>query len=203
MLRIGLTGGIASGKSTVCGMLQENGCHIVDADEVAHELILKGQPCYDLVVHAFGVAILDGAGEIDRKKLGDMVFESQAQLETLNKIVHPHVIRQILTKLDIMEAKHPRGPVVVDASLMIESGFYKSFNGLIVVTCALARQMERLISRNGFSEAQAQRRISVQMPLEQKLRFADYIIDNSGSLDETRTQVDALVKEWSATPWIV
>ena len=203
MLRIGLTGGIASGKSTVCGMLQEQGCLILDADDAAHELILKGQPCYDPVVEAFGVKILDTAGEIDRPKLGRIVFENQILLETLNKIIHPHVIRQILAKLDIMEAKHPQATAVVDASLMIESGFYKSFKRLIVVTCTLARQMERLISRNGFSEAQARQRISAQMPLEQKVRFADYIIDNSGSLDETRTQVDALVKEWSMTPWTV
>jgi dephospho-CoA kinase len=203
MLRIGLTGGIASGKSTVCSMLQENGCHIVDADKVAHELILKGQPCYDLVVHAFGIDMLDGIGEIDRKKLGDVVFENQAQLETLNKIIHPHVIRQILTRLDIMEAKRLHGLVVVDASLMIESGFYKSFKRLIVVTCTLAQQISRLISRNGLSEAQARQRISVQIPLEQKLRFADYVIENSSSLDDTRTQVDALVKEWSTAPWTV
>jgi dephospho-CoA kinase len=202
MLRIGLTGGIASGKSTVCGLLQEQGCFIIDADKVAHELILKGQPCYHPVVEAFGVKILDAAGEIDRPKLGSIVFENQALLKTLNEIIHPHVIRQILTQLDIMEAK-PQGTVVVDASLMIESGFHTSFRRLIVVTCTLARQMERLISRNGFSEAQARQRIAVQMPLEQKLRFADYVIDNSGSLEETKTQVDALVKEWSMTPWTV
>jgi dephospho-CoA kinase len=102
-----------------------------------------------------------------------------------------------------MEAKHPQGTVLVDASLMIESGFYKSFKRLIVVTCTVAQQMERLISRNGLSEAETRQRISVQMPLQKKLPFADYIIDNSGSLADTRTQVDALVKEWSTTPWTV
>jgi len=203
MLRIGLTGGIASGKSTVCGMLQEEGCLIIDADKVAHELILKGQPCYDPVVDTFGVEILGESGEIDRQKLGSIVFESQALLDRLNGIIHPNVIRQILTKLDIMESKHPQATVVVDASLMIESGFYKSFKRLIVVTCPVAQQMKRLISRNGLSEAESWQRISVQMPLEKKLPFADYVIDNSGSLEDTRTQVDALVKEWSTTPWTV
>jgi len=201
MLRIGLTGGIASGKSTVCGLLQKQGCFIIDADKVAHELLLKGQPCYDPVIEAFGVKILDTAREIDRLKLASIVFEDQAELEALNKIVHPHVIRQILAQLDMMETKHPLGTVVVDASLMIESGFHKSFKRLVVVACIPARQIERLISRNGLSEAQARQRISLQMPLEQKLRFADYVIDNSGSLEETETQVDALVKEWSMTPW--
>jgi len=181
-------------------MLKDKGCLIVDADTVAHHLILRGQPCYDPMIEAFGVEILDAAGEIERQKLGGLVFGNPPLLETLNKIIHPHVIRQILAKLDIMEAKHSQGTVVVDASLMIESGFYKNFERLIVVTCTLARQLERLISRNGFSEAQARQRISVQMPLEEKVRFADYIIDNSGSLEQTRTQVDALVREWSGTP---
>jgi dephospho-CoA kinase len=201
MLRIGLTGGIASGKSTVCGMLREKGCLIIDADKVAHELILKGQPCYVPVVDRFGIEILGESGEIDRQKLGSIVFGSQSLLETLNGIIHPNVIRQILTKLDIMEPKHAQSTVVVDASLMIESGFYKSFKRLIVVTCTVAQQMNRLISRNGLSEAESRQRISVQMPLEKKLPFADYVIDNSGSLDDTRTQVEALVKEWSTTLW--
>jgi dephospho-CoA kinase len=201
MLRIGLTGGIASGKSTVCCLLQKQGCFIIDADKVAHELILKGQPCYDPVIEAFGVKILDTAGEIDRRKLGSIVFEGQAQLEALNKIIHPRVIRQILAQLDMMETERPLGTVVVDASLMIESGFYKSFKRLVVVSCTPARQMQRLISRDELSEEQARQRISLQMPLEQKLRFADYVIDNSGSLEETEAQVDALVKEWSMTPW--
>ena len=127
MLRIGLTGGIASGKSTVCGMLQDKGCAIVDADKVAHELLLKGQPCFSRVVAAFGVEILDSAGEIDRKKLGAIVFEHPPSLESLEAIVHPEVVRQIVAKLDIMEKEQLHTKVVVDASLMIESGFYKSF----------------------------------------------------------------------------
>jgi dephospho-CoA kinase len=203
MLRMGLTGGIASGKSTVCRMLREKGCQIIDADEVAHTLILKGSPCYDPVVEAFGIRILDPGGAIDRRKLGSIVFQNQSLLETLNKIIHPHTIRQILAQLDIMETEHPQGTVVVDASLMIESGFYKSFKRLVVVTCGPAQQLERLMSRNGLSEAQARQRISVQMPLEQKVRFADYVIDNSGSLEETKTQVETLVRDWSMTPWTV
>ena len=201
MLRIGLTGGIASGKSTVCGMLRERGCRIIDADQVAHQLILKGQPCYEPVVRGFGPEVLDAEGEIDRKRLGGLVFENRHLLETLNSIVHPCVIRQILAELDIMEKQDSHSTVVVDASLMIESGFYKHFRRLVVVTCTMAQQMNRLMSRNGLSEEAARQRISVQMPLEQKIRYADYVVDNSGSLDETRTQVDALIKKWSATSW--
>jgi len=201
MLRIGLTGGIASGKSTVCGMLQDRGCTIVDADKVAHKLLLKGQPCFGRVVEAFGVDILDSAGEIDRNRLGAIVFENQSLLETLEGIVHPEVIRQILAKLDIIEKEQAHSKVVVDASLIIESGFYKSFRRLVVVNCKWEQQMERLVSGRGLSEIQARRRISIQMPLEQKLRFADYVIDNSGSLENTRAQVDALLTEWSSSSW--
>jgi dephospho-CoA kinase len=201
MPRIGLTGGIASGKSTVCGLLREWGCYIIDADKVAHELMLKSQPCYEPVVEAFGEKILDSAGQIDRLKLGSIAFEDQALLGILNKIVHPHVIGRILTQLEILESKHPQRTIVVDASLLIESGFYKSFKRVVVVTCTPEQQIERLISRNGYSQAQARQRIAVQMPLEQKRRFADYVIDNSGSLEQTKAQVDALVKEWSINPW--
>ncbi|PYV36685.1 MAG: dephospho-CoA kinase [Acidobacteria bacterium] len=200
MLRIGLTGGIASGKSTVCRMLQDRGCTIVDADKVAHDLLLKGQPCFSRVLEAFGVEILDSAGEIDRNRLGAIVFENRPLLQRLEGIVHPEVIRQILAKLDILEKEQPHGKVVVDASLMIESGFYKSFKRLVVVTCRLEQQLERLITRNGLSEIQARRRISIQMPLEQKLGFADYVIDNSRLLEHTRAQVDALLAEWSPNP---
>jgi dephospho-CoA kinase len=202
MLRIGLTGGLASGKSTVCEMLQAKGCVIVDADKVAHALIVRGQPCYTPVLRAFGMEILDPAGEIDRRKLGALVFESQPLLARLNEIIHPEVIRQIQEKLDMMETEKPDSTVVVDAALMIESGFYQRFKCLVVVTCNLEQQVKRLVSRNGLSEAQARRRISLQMPLEQKVRYASHIIDNSGSLENTRAQVDALHQEWSLNSWI-
>lgn len=195
MLRVGLTGGIASGKSTVCKMLEDRGCIVIDADKVAHDLILKGKACYTLVLEAFGKAILGPGGKIDRKKLGSIVFEDPARLEVLNQIVHPAVIRQILHRLDIMEREQPRTKAVVDASLMIESGFYKSFQGLIVVVCTLDQQIERLVARNGLSEKEARQRISLQMPLEQKTRFADYVIDSSGSLENTEKQAAALFEK--------
>jgi dephospho-CoA kinase len=201
MLKVGLTGGIASGKSTVSKMLQDKGCTIIDADEVAHDLILKGNPGYALVVEAFGAQILDSAGEIDRKKLGAVVFENPPLIETLNRILHPEVIRQILMTWDIIQAEQLQAKVVVDASLMIESGFHKSFRHLIVVTCTLQQQIDRLMARHGFSEQQARQRISAQIPLEQKVRLADYVIDNSGSLDSTSAQVDKLFDELNSKLW--
>jgi dephospho-CoA kinase len=201
MLKVGLTGGIASGKSTVSEMLKNNGCTVIDADKVAHNLIRKGNPGYAPVLEAFGAQILDPVGEIDRKKLGALVFEDPLLLDTLNRILHPEVIRQIVMTCDTIFAEQPRTKVVVDASLMIESGFYKCFQYLVVVTCTLQQQVERLMVRQGLSEQQARKRISMQIPLEQKVRLANYVIDNSGSLDSTSTQVDNLFDELKSKIW--
>jgi dephospho-CoA kinase len=201
MLKIGLTGGIASGKSTVSEMLKGKGCTVIDADRVAHDLIRKGNPGYAPVVEAFGPQMLDSAGEIDRKKLGAVVFEDPLLLETLNRILHPEVIRQIVTAWDTIHAEQPRAKLLVDASLMIESGFYKCFQYLVVVTCALQQQIDRLMARQGLSEQQARQRISIQIPLEEKVRLANYVIDNSGSLDSTKAQVDNLFDELNSSLW--
>jgi dephospho-CoA kinase len=201
MLKVGLTGGIASGKSTVSEMLKEKGCTVIDADKVAHDLIRKGKPGYAPVVGAFGTQMLDPAGEIDRKKLGAIVFEDPVYLETLNRILHPEVIRQIIMAWDTIHAEQPRARVVVDASLMIESGFYKCFQYLVVVNCSLRQQIDRLMARQGLSEQQARQRISMQIPLEQKVRLANYVIDNSGPLNSTRAQVDNLCDELNSSLW--
>jgi dephospho-CoA kinase len=197
MLRLGLTGGIATGKSTVCKMLQARNFTVIDADQVAHEVILKPSPCYSPIVARFGPGILDTQGEIDRKKLGSIVFEDAELLQRLNEIVHPEVIRQVLKRLDILEAERPETKVVVDASLMIECGFHKSFRFLVVVFCTASQQIKRLMARSGLSEDQARRRIALQMPLEQKVGLADYVIDNSGQLQETENQVDSLCETLS------
>jgi dephospho-CoA kinase len=201
MLKVGLTGGIASGKSTVSEMLKDKGCTVIDADQVAHNLIRKGNPAYAPVVEAFGAQILGPAGEIDRKKLGALVFEDPLLLETLNRILHPEVIRQIVMTCDTIHAEQPRAKVVVDASLMIESGFYKCFQYLVVVTCTLEQQVDRLMARRGLSEQQARQRISIQIPLDQKVRLANYVIDNSGSLESARAQVDNLFDELNSSLW--
>ncbi len=177
------------------------GCIIIDADKVAHELIRKGESCYEPVIRIFGVGILDSAGEINRKKLGSIVFNDTSSLETLNRVVHPEVNESIRARLDGIQLKQPEAKVVVDASLMIESGLYKSFRPLIVVTCTLAQQIERLMARDALIEAEARKRISLQMPLEQKERFADYIIDNSGPPEGIREQVNALFEKLEMSSW--
>jgi dephospho-CoA kinase len=200
MTPVGLTGGIASGKTTVCRELEAKGCTIIDADVVAHQLLLRGQPGYEPVIEAFGRDILGDSGEIDRGKLGRVVFGDQSKLDQLNRLLHPEVLRTIGAKLeDLRQASGAR--VVVDASLMIESGFHRSFRRLVLVTCSLAQQVERLMTRNGLTQEQAQQRIALQMPLEQKRAFATDIIDNSGTHERTRMQVNALFEDLERTAW--
>lgn len=200
MIHVGLTGGIASGKTTVCNLLQEKGCTILDADVVAHHLLLRGQRGYEPVVSAFGPGILGAEGQIDRRKLGALVFGNPILLERLNKLVHPDVIREIRAKLEAFE-RLARMRVVVDASLMIESGLHHDFQRLILVTCTLEQQVGRLMNRNGLSLEQAQQRIALQMPLEDKRVFATDIIDNSGTAENTRRQVDILFEDLERTAW--
>jgi dephospho-CoA kinase len=201
MMRVGLTGGIASGKSTVCDILRGKGCQVIDADKVAHELIRRGGSCYDRVIEKFGHAILDSSGEIDRKKLGAIVFEDEAQLKILNLILHPEVIRTILLNLNELEKIYSNPRRIVEASMMIESGFHKSFQRLILVTCTPEQQIERLMTRNGLSLGQASKRIGLQMSLDQKIRFADYVVDNSGTLKKTEEQVSQLFRNLEETVW--
>jgi dephospho-CoA kinase len=200
MTPVGLTGGIASGKTTVCHLLEAKGCRIIDADVVAHQLLLRGQPGYEQVIQAFGRGILGDAGEIDRGKLGRVVFGDRSKLDQLNQLLHPEVLRTIGGELeDLRQGGCAR--VIVDASLMIESGFHRNFRRLVLVTCSLAQQVERLMTRNGLTQEQARQRIALQMPLEQKRRFATDIIDNSGALERTRMQVDALFEDLERTAW--
>jgi len=200
MTPVGLTGGIASGKTTVCRLLEAKGCTIIDADLVAHKLLLRGQSGYEPVIQAFGRDILGDAGEIDRGRLGTLVFSDRSKLDQLNQLLHPEVLRTIGADL---EALRQRGGarVIVDASLMIESGFHRNFRRLVLVTCSLAQQVERLMSRNGLTREQALQRISLQMPLDQKRVFATDIIDNSGTHERTQMQVDALFEDLERTAW--
>jgi len=197
---VGLTGGIASGKTTICRLLEAKGCTIIDADLVAHKLLLRGQPGYEPAIKAFGQGILGDAGEIDRGKLGAEVFGDRSKLEHLNQLLHPEVIRTIG---ETLEALRPVGEarIIVDASLMIESGFHRNFQRLVLVTCTLKQQVERLMTRNGLTQEQARQRIALQMPLEEKRAFATDMIDNSGTKEKTVMQVDALFEDLERTAW--
>jgi len=195
MLRLGLTGGIASGKTAVAAMLRELGFAVLDADSLAHTLSEPGQPAYDEVVREFGADILDSDKRINRPKLAAVVFADHAKLDRLNAILHPRVEAATHRQFDEWSRDRTRNAAFVEAALLVEAGFHKKLNGLVVTWCRPEQQLERLRAR-GFSEADARRRIAAQMPIEEKLRFATEKIDCSGTLEETRRQVEALANNF-------
>jgi dephospho-CoA kinase len=191
MLRLGLTGGIASGKSAVAAMLREKGFSVLDADSLAHKLIEPGQPAYNEVLQEFGQAVLAPGGRVDRAKLSAIVFQDRSKLDRLNAIVHPRVAEFVFRQFDEWHRAGTRDAAFVEAALLIESGIHKKLDGLVVAWCEPEQQLQRLLDR-GLSEAEARRRIAAQLPVEEKLLLATEKIDCSGSLDETRRQVEAL-----------
>jgi dephospho-CoA kinase len=198
LLRVGLTGGFACGKTTVAQMLAQRGAHVVLADEIAHQLMRPGEPVYYEVVRHFGPEIVGIDGGIDRKKLAEAAFGS-GRIQELNQIVHPAVIAHQDVWMREMVIKDPAGIAVVEAALMLEAGVTKRFDKLVVVTCTLAQKIERFARRTHMepaaAEAEVKRRMSAQLPDEEKVRVADYVIDNSGPLSELETKVDALMME--------
>jgi dephospho-CoA kinase len=191
MLRLGLTGGIASGKSAVAAMLREKGFSVLDADSLAHKLIEPGQPAYDEVLQEFGQEVLAPGGRVDRAKLSAIVFQDRPKLDRLNAIVHPRVGEFVFRQFDEWQRAGTRDAAFVEAALLIESGIHKKLDGLVVAWCEPEQQLQRLLDR-GLSESEARRRIAAQLPVEEKLLLATDRIDCSGSLDETRRQVEAL-----------
>ncbi|MGB2634281.1 MAG: dephospho-CoA kinase [Candidatus Acidiferrum sp.] len=191
MLKMGLTGGIASGKSAVAAMLREMGFAVLEADAVAHKLLEPGQAAHDEVLREFGAELADGLGKIDRKKLGTIVFADPAKLAKLNAIIHPGVEEAILRQFAEWQGSGVRDAGFVEAALLVEAGIAAKLDGLVVAYCRPEQQMERLRAR-GMSEIEAKRRLAAQMPVEEKLKHATETIDCSGTLEETRSQVRAL-----------
>lgn len=189
MLKVGLTGSIAVGKSFVLSVLAELGCVTFDADRIAHAAIEPGREAHRDIVREFGESVLAADGAIDRQKLGRIVFADHARRARLNEIVHPRVIEEQNRLLAEAEARDPNGIAIVDAALMIESGGYKRFDKLIVVYCDHETQIERLMRRNDITREDAERRVAAQMSSEEKVRYADYRIDTAGTFEETRQRV--------------
>ena len=187
MLRVGLTGSIGVGKSFVAGVLAELGCHVLDADVTAREVVGPKSKALEEVVAEFGAAVLKADGALDRTKLGNLVFSDPQRRATLNSILHPYIIARQDELLREWEAVDAGGIAVIDAALMIESGGYKRFDKLIVVHCRPDIQIQRLMSRNNLRRAEAEKRISAQMSQDEKKKFADYLIDTSDGFDDTRT----------------
>lgn len=191
MKRLGLTGGIASGKSAVAAMLREMGFAVIDADALGHSLMELGKPAHGEIVREFGAGVLDEAGRIDRGKLGEVVFADRGKLERLNAILHPRVEEEIHRQFAEWEKYGAREAAFVEAALLVEAGYQKNLDGLIVTWCKPEQQMERLLAR-GMNEEEARRRIAAQMPGKEKLKYATEKIDCSGSMEETRRQVEEL-----------
>jgi dephospho-CoA kinase len=193
MLKVGLTGSIATGKSYVLHLLREQGCETIDADVVAHQAMAEGQPAFDDIVREFGEHVLAADGSIDRGKLAAIVFDNSSRRQRLNAIVHPRVYEAQQQWYSEIEARRPDAIVVVDAALMIETGSFKRFDVVVVVHCSPDLQLERLMARNRLSREDALKRINAQMPSAEKLKYADYSIDTSLGFDDTARQVQALI----------
>ncbi len=190
MLKVGLTGGIAVGKSVVGEMLAALGADLMQADRISHQLMQPGQPVYQEVVRHFGRGILNPDGTVSRPKLAEAAFGGRIQ--ELNQIVHPSVIQQQNAWMTEMGKRDPHAIAVVEAALILEAGLERDFDRLIVVTCHPEQRVRRWAQRMNVDEAAAQRevarRMAAQLPDEDKIRAADYVVDNSGSLEETQKQ---------------
>jgi dephospho-CoA kinase len=193
MLRVGLTGGLASGKSLVGRALADLGCYVIEADVLGRQVLEMGGETYDAVIAAFGKEILDPDGKINRRRLAAIVFadsaDAQQQLAKLNALVHPQVKLRERDLANEYAREHPDGIVVTEAAILVETGSYKDYDRLIVAVCRPEQQIERSMERDGVSREEVLRRLRRQMPLEEKVKYADFIIDTSGSKEDTLQQV--------------
>ncbi|PWV99450.1 dephospho-CoA kinase [Paenibacillus cellulosilyticus] len=191
-MRIGLTGGIACGKSTVSAMLTELGAHVVDADRVAREVVLPGEPALQAIVEKFGQAVLSEDGTLNRPALGSIVFGQADRLRELEAITHPAIRKRMRAQMEQAESLEADPIVVADIPLLYETEQQSSYEGVIVVYVPHEVQRDRLMKRNSLAVEEAERRIGLQMDIERKRSMANWVIDNSGTLEETRKQVEQL-----------
>jgi dephospho-CoA kinase len=198
MLRLGLTGSIAVGKSFVLGVLAGLGCHTMDADATAREVVAPGTSGLRIVIDAFGIEMLAADGSLDRTKLGERVFANAEERQLLNSILHPLIIAAQDDQINRWQAESPDGIAIIDAALMIESGGYRRFDKLIVVHCRPEVQLQRLILREGLTTQAAQQRIAAQMSQDEKMKYADFLIDTSDGFDDTRRQTELVFRELHA-----
>ncbi|MGQ9633560.1 MAG: dephospho-CoA kinase [Bryobacteraceae bacterium] len=189
MLKVGLTGGLATGKTFVGQALADLGCRLLQADQIGRQVMEPGGVDFAEVVREFGLEFLARDGSFDRKMRAGIVFEAPERLAALNRLVHPWVIRRENEWLERLAAEDPRAIAVVEAAVMIEAGTHTRFDRLIVAACSLEQQIERALQRGGLSREEALARIRRQMPLEEKIKLADFVIDTSGTPEQTLRQV--------------
>jgi dephospho-CoA kinase len=198
-LVLGITGNIASGKSTVSKELARRGAIVVDADQLAREVVESGSSALEQIVKAFGQEILNNNGELDRDKLGQMVFADVKVRAMLNRIVHPEIAKKSIARLQELKQRIDIPLIVYEAPLLFEVGAESRVDKVLVVTVDPVEQLKRLQVRDGLSEIAAQQRMAAQMPQQEKVNRADFVVDNSGSVDETLKQVDLLWPRLVAT----
>ena len=186
MLVVGLTGGAASGKTTVSRFLKEEGAYLIDADQIARALVKPQTPLWSELVRVFGKHILKQDGSLDRKKLSAIVFSDPPQRRLLNELLHPRIKEEIDRLRREIGEKDPEAIVVIDAPLLVETGSYRDMDQVVVVTCTETQQLERLQQRDGSSLERAREILSAQLALEEKIKVADHVIRNENSLEETR-----------------
>ena len=194
MLTVGLTGGLASGKSFVSAALVELGCHVLHADAVGHEVLEPGGEAYQPAIAEFGGEILNEDGTIDRRRLGAIVFSAPERLARLNSLVHPAVFRREEEFLRGIGAAHPDAIVVVEAAILVETGSYRKFDRLVVTVCDRETQILRALKRDRLTRPDAEARLSRQLPPEELRKVADYVIDTSGTKENTLAQVQELYR---------
>lgn len=198
LIQIGLTGGIACGKSKALEHLGRLGAHTIDADEISHRLVEPKQPALEEIAREFGTSYIDSRGRLKRKELGQLVFSDDTALEKLNQILHPKVIQREDELKDEIQEKHSTDDslvIVVDAALMVEAGTYQKYDYLLVAYCPFETQIKRLLKRDNCSEEEARNRIKSQLPLLEKIRYADYVIETSGPIPETQEQIEFIYRD--------
>ena len=195
MIHVGLTGNIATGKSYAAAHFEKLGAQIIDADRVVHELLECGTPTYGKIVESFGEEILREDKSIERSLLAKIVFFDEVKRRLLNGITHPAVKGEIHRRIASFDQTSREGILIVDAALMVETGGYREYDRLIVVACERSLQLARLMSRDGLTENEALARMTAQMPIEEKIKLADHVINTSGTLKQTETQVEAIYRE--------
>ncbi len=198
MLTVGLTGSIAVGKSFVCSVFRDLGCHVLDADQASRDVVAVGTDGLAEIMRHFGDSVLQSDGSLDRSKMASIVFADEDKRKLLNSIVHPRVIELQNAWIEKIQRLDQDSTAIIDAALMIESGGYKRFDKLIVVWCSPAIQLQRLMLRDNLSEPEAVKRIEAQMPQEAKKRFADYLIDTSDGFADTRRQTILVFRQLSS-----
>ena len=192
MLKVALTGGIASGKSTVCKAFSRLGAKVLDADEVAREVVLPGRSAWTKLKHVFGSEFFSPDGYLDRRRMRKLIFSDPVKRRQINTIVHPEVVREINRRYEKMSAMEPGGIFIVDIPLLLEVGAADRFDLVLVVYVDEEVQLERLVQRDGLSRDEANQALRAQIPLRQKAEKADFVIDNNGSLQQTEAQVEEL-----------